>query len=147
MRILADVNVLVSSAIGPLGISRSIITAWREGAVELVISDGIVAQVEMKLRSRRIAGRYRLTEDDVHTAVATFSTQARLIDVPLQSIRPVTATPRTTMCVLATASSGKVDYIITGDKGLQALRSHDGIPILSPRDFLEVLRSEESEGR
>ena len=146
MRILADVNVLVSSAIGPLGMPRSIITAWRQGTLELVISDGIVAQVEMKLRSRRIGGRYSLTEDDIHTAVATLRTRARLTSVPRQSIRPVTGDPEDDY-VLATASLGKVDYIVTGDKGLQALGSHDGIPILSPRDFLEILRSEQSEGR
>ena len=42
--------------------------------------------------------------------------------------------------VLATALSGRADYIVTGDDDLlQALKNYHGINPLSPRQFWEVL--------
>jgi putative PIN family toxin of toxin-antitoxin system len=38
--------------------------------------------------------------------------------------------------VLAAAIAGKVDVIVTGDDDLLVLRRHEGIRILSPREFL-----------
>lgn len=61
MRIVADVNVLISATIAPLGIPRAIITAWRDGLLDIVVSDGIIAEVEEKLHYSRIATKYKLT--------------------------------------------------------------------------------------
>jgi putative PIN family toxin of toxin-antitoxin system len=41
--------------------------------------------------------------------------------------------------VLATARAGKADLIVTGDDDLLALKTHQGIRILTPRRFLESL--------
>lgn len=42
--------------------------------------------------------------------------------------------------VLATARSGSADALVTGDKDLLVLGGFDGVPILSPRDCLVLLR-------
>lgn len=44
--------------------------------------------------------------------------------------------------VLATALSGQADYLVTGDLKLQRLGTHQGVQILSPRAFLDVLERE-----
>lgn len=41
--------------------------------------------------------------------------------------------------ILATAVSGAVDYLVTGDKGLLAVGRHRGVTLLTARGFLEVL--------
>jgi len=41
--------------------------------------------------------------------------------------------------ILATAVSGQTDYLVTGDAHLQRLGTYQGIVIVSPRQFLEVL--------
>jgi predicted nucleic acid-binding protein len=41
--------------------------------------------------------------------------------------------------VLATAISAVADYLVTGDRQLQLLGTIDGIVIVSPREFLDVL--------
>ena len=41
--------------------------------------------------------------------------------------------------VLATASAGEAEAIVSGDEDLLVLRRHRGVPILSPRRFLERL--------
>ena len=41
--------------------------------------------------------------------------------------------------VLEAASEGHADYIVSGDKHLRDLGQFDGMPILRPRDFLDLL--------
>lgn len=41
--------------------------------------------------------------------------------------------------VLATALIAVADYLVTGDRQLQLLGTIDGIVIVSPREFLDVL--------
>jgi putative PIN family toxin of toxin-antitoxin system len=43
--------------------------------------------------------------------------------------------------ILATALAAKADALVTGDKDLLVIGRHEGIPILTPRDALAVLRS------
>ncbi|MCK4765969.1 MAG: putative toxin-antitoxin system toxin component, PIN family [Candidatus Aminicenantes bacterium] len=43
--------------------------------------------------------------------------------------------------ILALAQSENVDYIISGDKDLLVLEEFDSIPIVSPRDFWQIVRN------
>lgn len=45
--------------------------------------------------------------------------------------------------VLATAVSARVDYLVTGDKGLLQLEHDQDIVMLTPRAFLNVLEQPE----
>jgi uncharacterized protein len=40
--------------------------------------------------------------------------------------------------VLELALSGEADYVVSGDQDLLVLNPFRGIPILTPRDFLEL---------
>ena len=44
--------------------------------------------------------------------------------------------------ILATAVSAKADYLVTGDKKLRELGSYQGVSIVSPREFLDILESQ-----
>jgi putative PIN family toxin of toxin-antitoxin system len=135
MRVLADVNVLVSSAIAPLGASRAIVSAWRANQLELATAEGIIAEVETKLRSTRIRARYRLSESHIRSAIDILRTQAEIVWVPSHTVVHVTGDPEDDY-VLAAAALAHVEYMVTGDKALQALGSHGGVPIVSPAAFL-----------
>ncbi len=134
MRITADVNILISSTVAPLGIPRKIITAWRKGELDLVISIGIINEVKEKLHYPRIQNRYKLTEEQIQTAIATLKTEAILVPVAMQKVVSATGDPEDDY-VLATAALGKADYLITGDLKLQELKKYKGVIILSPREF------------
>jgi len=41
--------------------------------------------------------------------------------------------------ILATAVSGNAEYLVTGDDKLQRLGSYQGVTIVSPRQFLDIL--------
>lgn len=47
--------------------------------------------------------------------------------------------------VLATAISGSADYLVTGDRQLRQLGSFQGVVIVSPRTFLDLLASVEGD--
>ncbi len=134
MRITADVNILISSTVAPLGIPRKIITAWRKGELDLVISIGIINEVKEKLHYPRIQNRYKLTEEQIQTAIATLKSEAILVPVAIQKVVSVTGDPEDDY-VLATASLGKAGYLVTGDIKLQKLKNYKGVKILSPKEF------------
>ena len=48
--------------------------------------------------------------------------------------------------VLATAVSAGAQYMVTGDAQLRKLGSYEGVTIVSPRRFLEILSQEGEEG-
>ena len=47
--------------------------------------------------------------------------------------------------ILATAVSGEVDYLVTGDRKLQGLHAYEGVRIVSPREFLNVLSTQKED--
>ncbi len=138
MKAVLDVNVIVSAAIAPLGASRAIIDAARRGDVDLATSHGIIAEVEDKLKTPRIGGRYRLTAEDVGIAVASLTSQAQVVIVPAGDVQEVTGDPEDDY-VLATARMVEADYLVTGDRALLALGEHAGVQIISPRQFVDLL--------
>lgn len=81
-----------------------------------------------------------------------------LIEVALLSLRVAASLPPITIevhgvatrpkddLVLATAVSGKAEYLVTGDRPLQALGQVQGVTILSPRQFLTMLDAEAKRG-
>lgn len=44
--------------------------------------------------------------------------------------------------VLGLAAAAQADFIVTGDGDLLSLKSYDGIPIVTPREFWEHLRKQ-----
>ena len=46
--------------------------------------------------------------------------------------------------VLAAPIAGKADVIVTGDEDLLVLEKHQGIPIVTPRGFLEMISGQSS---
>jgi predicted nucleic acid-binding protein len=77
----------------------------------------------------------------IDAASALLQREARLVTVSA-IVRGVATHPADDV-VLATALSAGVDYLVTGDRELQKLGSFGGVTILSPRDFLSLLKQEE----
>lgn len=139
MKVTSDVNILVSSMIAPFGTPRSIITAWREGSLELVISNGIINEVAEKLKLPRIKKKYKLTDKQIKSAITTLKYNAQLSEP--QEIQSVTGDPEDDY-VLATALQGGAEYLITGDIPLQNLKVYRSVKILSPKEFIKVFKKD-----
>lgn len=134
MKIVLDVNVIISAVIAPLGFSRSILNLWLAERLQVVISKGIIAEVKEKLSSPRIAHKYALTKEDIHAVITLLRTQTDLVIVPKKALIQVIGDPEDDY-VLATAAVGEVEYLVTGDTKLQDLGLYQGVEILSPKNF------------
>ena len=139
IRAVLDVNVLVSSVLGPLGFSRQIVLAWEAGQLSVIASEGIYTQLEAKLSLPRIVRRYNVdAPDDIRHLQDLLRTQAELIIIPLEERLSVTGDPEDDY-VLATGRLAQADYLVTGDHGLLELGQYEGMQIVSPRAFVELL--------
>ncbi len=131
-----DVNVIVSAVMSPRGAPRRALEAWQAGAFEVLVSEGIIAEVSIKLLDPAIGGRFSITPADVSAVTQLLRTQATMVQ-PL-SPPPVTGDPEDDY-VLATVTRARADYFVTGDKKLLRLLHHGGTKIISPREFSDLL--------
>ena len=88
----------------------------------------------------RIVRRYPIPEKAQRALVASLRMQASVVPLPAAEVVVVTSDPEDDS-VLATARLGRVKYLVTGDHGLLRRDSYQGVRIISPRDFLALLRS------
>lgn len=133
-KVVLDTNIFVSMALG--GQVGKINDEWRAGKFILVVSEDIVSEYldvlqrpKLHLKSRTIATIvnrvYRKTE---------FVTPEEKIFVVLADT--------TDNKFLEAAITGKTDYIVSGDKHLLELIEYKSIPIITAREFIDILESE-----
>ena len=132
MRVLPDSNVFISAIL--LGRNcEEILELGRSGAIEIVTSDDILAEVAGVLQRK-----FRWTAADARNAIDEFRGIATVVSAGGETI-DFPADPADGK-VLSSAAAGKVDVIVTGDRRhLLPLKSFRGIPIVSPARFLEGL--------
>jgi len=132
MRIVLDTNVLVSMILG--GVLGKLADFWDKGCFQ------VVATVEIMTEYAAVLARpkFGLPHDIVEAIIAYIQRKAE-ITTPSESITVISTDPKDNM-FLECAVSGQVEYIVSGDPHLNALESFRGIPIISPRDFLEILQ-------
>jgi hypothetical protein len=128
VRVLLDTNVLISAVLFG-GLPRRLLDAALQGRFVLVTGVELLDEFEDVLRDRfgfdRSAARLVRAEMDTVAELA----QPR-------ELTPVSRDPDDDL-VLATADTGAVEVIVTGDKDLLVLEAHRGVPILTPRQFTE----------
>jgi uncharacterized protein len=138
LRALLDANVLISAALRPGGPPGEIaLELLSRNAFELVISPGIVAEVERALGQNKIRKYLR----DPGESLLWLADVVAVADVVEDTgkVLGVCRDPADDM-VLGAALEGRADVIVTGDRDLLALKEHEGIAILAPRGFLDLLK-------
>jgi putative PIN family toxin of toxin-antitoxin system len=138
MRVVLDANVLVSAILSPRGTPAQILNAWRAEQFDLVISHAIVAELDRVFRYPKIAKRHRWSEEQLQTFLDTLSHIA-ILTPGILTLAVITEDPPDDR-YLECAVEGEAAYIVSGDRLLLRLGVYQGIPILTPRAFLEVLQ-------
>lgn len=134
MKILLDTNVIIA-AFATRGICHAIYELCLVSH-EIVLSDYILHEVSRNLRKK-----LRMPLPQVEQIVTFLEQHACM--VTLSPIDVVECPDPTDRMVLATALTGEVDYLVTGDAVLLGLHDVQQIPIISPRVFWERLRKQE----
>jgi putative PIN family toxin of toxin-antitoxin system len=133
LRVVLDTNVLLSGIAYPASVPGKILSAWRHGSVDVLLSSYIVEELRRVLP--RLVHRHGLTPAEIDDLVDALSIQAEIIE-PLPSVEPdlrdADDQPVLGTLLAALQTSG-ADYLITGDKDLLALAERH--PIVTPARF------------
>lgn len=127
-RVVLDTNVVVSAAWG--GVPWRVVEAWLAGRYLLLISPAILAGYQVTLA--------RLHPGSEAAARVLYAVYLKAVTVtPRERLTVVRQDPsdnRFLECALA----GHAQSLVSGDRHLLSLRTFRGIPIVTPRAFLET---------
>jgi len=130
VRVVLDTNVLISGIFfsGP---PSEILTHWKNGIFESVVSESIIT--EYVRVTEEIAQRFPQIE--VAEILDLFIVNSKVVDTEGLEIR---------LCedpdddkFLECAVAGECQAIVSGDKHLLKVKEFQGIKIIRPRDFLD----------
>lgn len=136
--VVLDVNVMISALISVSGFSRKVLKAWQEEKIILFSSEGILTELDEKLKLPRIRKWLSSPDENHRWILQLLKTQAQIILVPPSESLPITGDPEDDY-VLATVRLSQVEYLVTGDQGLLRLEGYAGAKIVSPKAFIELL--------
>jgi putative PIN family toxin of toxin-antitoxin system len=128
LRVVLDTNVLVSGLAYPGSIPGHIVSLWRQGGLEVVLSRYILDETSRVLPRM---SRVQLTPSEIRDLVDSLMFLADIVDPDTE--QDVNLRDAADQQVLATLRAARADYLITGDKDLLALA--EKYPILTPATF------------
>ena len=136
LRVVLDTNVLLSGIAYPSSVPGRIVSAWRHGAVEVLLSNYILDELRRVLP--RLQQRHGLSRAEMDDLVDTLAIQAEIIE-PLSMDEPAlrdAADQPVLGTLLAALANPGADYLVTGDKDLLALAGQ--YPIVTPAMFWQA---------
>src|SRR5438445_862460 len=118
---------------------RFYLDAWRIQRFALLVSSPILEEVARVLEYPRIARLHHWSRATIREFVAELAYLGIMTpgEITLNVVRTDPADNRYLECAL----EGAADYVVSGDQDLLDLHEHSGIRIVSPRVFLETIRS------
>ena len=130
MKAILDTNVFIFGVFftGP---PYQILNAWREGRIQLLISDEIFEEYQRV--GELLSNDY--PEVDLGPFLELLAVNSELV-IPEKLQNPVCEDPDDDK-FLAAAIAGKSRIIISGDKHLLKVSGYKGIIVLSPRKFVD----------
>lgn len=134
IRVVLDVNVIVSSIIAPSGTPGRIFDAWKRQQLYVITSPVIIAKTLEVIRRPSIQKNFSISETDIQ-AIKTLLERRTILTPHNLKLKVVERDPEDDNIIIA-AVEGKADCIVSGDRHLQDLDSYEDIPILSPSEFV-----------
>lgn len=139
IRIVLDTNVLLSGVLRKHGPPQRVVDAVLEGTVTLVLSNAALAEYRDVLYRPKFLAQHRASKVDLEDLFS------RLVRIS-RSVRPEISFAGATVdpdddIFLEAAVAGDAHYIVSGDRHLLDLGSHEGIPIVTPAAFVLMLET------
>ena len=129
MKVFLDTNVL-ASALATRGLCAELFEAVLQSH-ELLISPPVLKELERVLPAKLGLSRHITTN---------FIDLLRVYATIVEGASPAVSLPDPDdEAIVASALSGKARVFVTGDKALLGLGSVEGLPLISPRQFWELL--------
>jgi len=131
MRVVIDINIIVSALLAPAGKPATIIRIWLDGKFTLLTCAAHVDELRSTLQKPRVAELVK-----PHKAGGLVN-QIKKFAEEVGALPPVERSPDPMDdFLLAMCEAGNADYLVTGDKsGLLSLERHKATRIVSAREF------------
>jgi putative PIN family toxin of toxin-antitoxin system len=133
MRVVLDVNVWISGLLWG-GIPSHLFRLARNHQVSLFVSDALLLELETTLNRAKFQQRLQQRSHTVETLTAVVKELTEIC--PAVPINVLELRDPKDNKILGTALGASADVLVTGDLDLLVLTEVNGIPILSPQDFL-----------
>lgn len=140
MRAVLDTNVIISAVLSPAGPPGQILDFIQRHPTLVVpiLSVTLVEEYRRALLYDHITVRHRLSADRVERFLGRVGQLAVMVEPIVTPI--VVRDDPSDNDVLACGPAGGADDIVSGDRHLLRLGEYEGIPIVPPAVFLQILR-------
>jgi uncharacterized protein len=137
IRIVVDTNVFVSAIIKPASFPGKIVDLIGEGLVRLVISQDIITEIKQVFLYPKIKRLHRFSPKQINQYLAEISETATITagNIQINGVKDDSKDNKYLEC----AVEGRADFIISGDHHLTDLKEFEGIKIVSPVTFFELM--------
>jgi uncharacterized protein len=133
VRAVIDTGVLVSALIRPQGTTGTVLLSLRDGRFDIVYSAEILVELIDVMARPFFRTKYHIESDHITALIYLIRLRGELV-IPRSSLH-VCRDPKDDK-FLEAAVEGRVDYLVSGDADLLVLSPCNGIPIVTPTEFL-----------
>jgi len=138
MKVVIDTNVIISGLLWQ-GPPNKLLKLVKQGKLELCISPSLLGELSRVLNETKFSHRIVILNTSVEELIAGLLKLLRIF--PDETIPPTILADPDDDKVLSCAKFTGAKYIITGDPHLLKLKNWSGISILTPQQFLSLIRS------
>ena len=144
MRVLFDTNIFISYLLksDKDKTITTIIEAGFESKYKLLLPHNVINELNQKLTGKKYLSS-RISKADAQELLEVLTKVADVIPEITELIPKVTRDKKDDF-LLACAVVGEADYLVSGDKDLQVIKNVQGVKIVSPIEFSEILKELES---
>ncbi|RLT42119.1 MAG: putative toxin-antitoxin system toxin component, PIN family [Chloroflexi bacterium] len=133
MRAIIDTNIVVSAYLG--GRLEIILRSFKEDKYTLIVSKAIADEYFLVLKRPR----FRIDSEALDDFASLLVSKAEFV-TPFTPVTAIKSDPSDNI-FLEAALAGKADCVVSGDAHLLDLKTFGAIPILTAREFIELLQN------
>ncbi len=138
IRAVVNTDVLISGLLSADGPAGEIVDRWLAGEFTLLTSNQMLSECERILAHPTLQQDLRLDNLPKEDLMALLRDRSEKTEVP-RSVSPVMVPNPFDEVVLTSAVAGHADYLVTEEEDLLALREYEGVVIVSPERFVQLL--------
>lgn len=140
IRAVLDANVLIAATINvKSSVTSEIYQNFLNQSFTLIVSPEVLEEVEEVINRDRIVKRHKRSLEERQAIINELAELSYLVagNTKVEVVRD----PDDNKMIVA-GIEGRADYIVTRDKDLLDLKEYRGIKIITPEEFMGILRAE-----
>lgn len=139
VRALLDANVFISYLLSPDSMSAAIhvVEGAFTGAYQLLLPEEVIEELRGKTATKPWLVTH-ITSDETERLVAILQTVAEILP-EIREPLPEVGRDRKDDYLFAHAVVGRADFLVSGDKGVQAVGQIGEVRVVSPAGFLDAI--------